>query len=189
VRSSERRRRTRAFSRSRRQRFIEEDAAGTQVAQRELELVRPRPVSLNTVVAAVVCRSGGRVFLGVDDEDRPAAQCFDGHSNLIVAPAYRLAHDVGSVSAIKRVLRSRLAESSVSKWERSGSLAATTTPLPERLPKAVYPMAVEAMGDRSREAPSDLGGTRGVARDACAPSRRPPPGGRVPRGPRAGLLP
>ncbi len=128
------------------QRFIEEDAAGTQVAQRELELVRPRPVSLNTVVAAVVCRSGGRVFLGVDDEDRPAAQCFDGHSNLIVAPAYRLAHDVGSVSAIKRVLRSRLAEEFGLEVGEIWELGGHYHPSSGTTPEAVYPMAVEAMG-------------------------------------------
>ncbi|MGC4114536.1 MAG: methyltransferase domain-containing protein [Myxococcales bacterium] len=128
-------------------RFVEEDAKGGPVAVRELELVRPRPVSLNTVVAALLCRSGGRALLGVDDEDRPAAQCFDGHSNLIVAPAYRLPHEVDDLGAVQRVLRQRLAEEFGVQAAEVRELGGHYHPSAGTTPEAVYPMAVQVMRD------------------------------------------
>ncbi|PIE15971.1 MAG: SAM-dependent methyltransferase [Proteobacteria bacterium] len=90
-------------------RFDERDAAGVVVASNPLEVVTPRRYRLDTVVTACLRRWGGRIWLGVDDDDLPAAQCFDGHSNLLVAPAWRLPAEVDGAKAAVAWVRERLA--------------------------------------------------------------------------------
>lgn len=128
-------------------RFVEQDAQGRPVASRDLELVRPRPVSLNTVVAALLCRAQGRVLLGVDDEDRPAAQCFDGYSNLVVAPAYRLPREATTLDSVKRVLCDRLADEFGVKAGETWELGGHYHPSAGTTPESVHPVAVEVLAD------------------------------------------
>ncbi len=75
-------------------RFVEFDANDREVARRELEHVAPRTLSDNTIATALLRRVGGRILIGVVDDDRPTAQAIDGHSELLVAPAWRLPNEV-----------------------------------------------------------------------------------------------
>src|SRR5579859_1943087 len=60
-------------------RFEELDARGAVVASQALEHVVPRPLSARTVVAAPLRMHDGAPWIGLDDDDLPAAQCFEGH--------------------------------------------------------------------------------------------------------------
>jgi hypothetical protein len=40
----------------------------------------------------------GEVWIGIDDDDLPAAQCFHGNSEILVAPAWRLPREVASLT-------------------------------------------------------------------------------------------
>jgi SAM-dependent methyltransferase len=85
------------FLQIRAQQFEELDARGQVIHSQVLEHVRPSALSLRTIATAPLRRAGDTVFLGVDDDDLPAAQCFSGNSQLLVAPAWRLpetAHDL-----------------------------------------------------------------------------------------------
>lgn len=60
------------------------------VGEGALEFVSPGPVSTVTVSLALLAQaSDGRLFFAIDDDDLPAAQCFTGHSDLWVTPAWR----------------------------------------------------------------------------------------------------
>ncbi len=81
------------FLEIRAQTFEEQDARGEVIAARALEHVRPQRLSLCTIATAPLRRAGDEIYLGVDDDDLPAAQCFSGNSQLLVAPAWRLPKD------------------------------------------------------------------------------------------------
>ncbi|MCA9523487.1 MAG: SAM-dependent methyltransferase, partial [Myxococcales bacterium] len=70
--------------------FDELACDASTVASQTLEFVVPTRLSPNTAVVAPLLRLDGRVAIGVDDDDLPAAQCFTGNSELLVAPAWRL---------------------------------------------------------------------------------------------------
>jgi SAM-dependent methyltransferase len=91
-------------------RFEELDAAGTVLSSAVLELVIPRTRSATSVATAPVARIGGRLCLGIDDDDFPAVQCFHGASELLVAPAWRLPRQVLSGRAPLRATRAFLAQ-------------------------------------------------------------------------------
>ncbi|HVH47414.1 MAG TPA: methyltransferase domain-containing protein, partial [Labilithrix sp.] len=87
---------SRRFLELRASRFAELDARGTSIAEATLEYVVPRGLSTNTVACALLARVGDAICIGVDDDDLPAAQCFLGNSELLVAPAWRLPREVTS---------------------------------------------------------------------------------------------
>src|SRR5581483_10557767 len=105
--------------------FAERDAAGQMLASR-----------------------GGELLIGVDDFDLPAAQCFNGNSELLVIPAWRLPHEIASLTAARAWVAGRL-ESEYGLgcgevWELGGPYH----PTPGVTPEVVHPFAVEAVGDR-----------------------------------------
>jgi SAM-dependent methyltransferase len=122
--------------------FEELSAAGDVVGRAPLELVTPRTLSINTVAAALLSSHGGDVWLGLDDDDLPAVQCFGGHSQILVAPAWRLPVDVRGWMAAHAWLRTRLAtEHDVecgAFWELGGRYHPTSGATPE----VVHPVAV-----------------------------------------------
>ncbi len=140
--------------------FEELDAAGTVIRRAGREFVMPRPLSFNTVATAPLRKHGDQVWLGIDDDDLPAAQCFNGNSQLLVAPAWRLPHAVDTLTAAWEWTRGRLeAEYGVTSgeiWELGGRYH----PSPGVTPEAVYPIAVEVLEE-----------TEGLF-SACAPTGR-----------------
>jgi SAM-dependent methyltransferase len=75
-------------------RFEELDAMGRVLSSAVLELVVPRTRSATSVATAPLARIDGVLCLGIDDDDLPAAQCFHGNSEILVAPAWRLPSEV-----------------------------------------------------------------------------------------------
>jgi hypothetical protein len=129
-------------------RFEEIDRDGSVVAARALELVRPRALSLRTVACAPLRRSGDRIFLGVDDDDLPAAQCFAGNSELLVAPAWRLPHDVTTRTPAFAFVRARLAEEYGAQAGAIWELGGRYHPSPGLTAEVVHLLAVEIESER-----------------------------------------
>jgi hypothetical protein len=126
-------------------RFDELDATGRAVASRTLEFVRPKPLSSLTVVTAPLLRREAEIYFGVDDDDLPAAQSFNGNSQLLVAPAWRLPHAVTSIRAARAWILERLAVDYGLSWGETWDLGGRYHPSPGATPEVVYPMAVEVL--------------------------------------------
>jgi SAM-dependent methyltransferase len=127
--------------------FEELDAGGAVVAAAPLELVSPGPLGPWTIVVAPLRLHEGEPLLGIDDDDLPAAQCFHGHSELLVAPAWRLPRGVRSMTPARAWALERLkGEYGVScgeDWELGGRYH----PSPGLTPEVVYPIAVEVTAE------------------------------------------
>jgi hypothetical protein len=129
--------------------FSEHDAAGQVVARRALELVVPAPLSLNTVATAPLARRGDVLLLGLDDFDLPAAQCFNGNSELLVAPAWRLPREVASLAAARAWVLERLEAEYGLRCGEAWELGGPYHPTPGVTPEVVHPFALEVLGERA----------------------------------------
>jgi hypothetical protein len=124
--------------------FVELDAHEVELHRRPLELVRPARLGTSTVAVAVLARSAdGRVLLGLDDDDLPAAQGFLGNSELLVAPAWRLPRDIVGAAAARRWVAARLAADYGLAAGESWELGGRYHPSPGITPEVVHPLAVE----------------------------------------------
>lgn len=127
-------------------RFAEQNAHGEVLKRQAREMVLPCPVSRNTVVVAAVRKCGDRMFIGVVDDDLPAAQCFDGNSEIVVAPAWRLPHSVrgreGARSFIGQQMRETFGATVHGVWDLGGAYH----PSAGLTPEVVYPLAMEIDG-------------------------------------------
>lgn len=125
------------------QTFEELDSGGAVVARRDLEYVVPKPLSARTVSTALLRRMDGKVYVGLDDDDLPAAQCIRGNSELWVAPAWRLPHEVTGRTGGVAFVRARLrAEYGVS-IEDTAWLGGRYHPSTGATPEVVHPLAVD----------------------------------------------
>jgi hypothetical protein len=131
--------------------FEERAADGSVVHRRSLEFVLPRPLSFNTVAVAPLRRWGDAVWIGIDDDDLPAAQSFAGDSALLVAPAWRLPREIASLTPARAWALERLGREygldTGSVWELGGRYH----PSPGLTPEVVHAFAVEVRGQRSAE--------------------------------------
>lgn len=133
---------------------LEEVAAdGSALASRPLELALPRRLSTNTVVVAPLWRSGGEVWFGLEERDLPAVQCFEGRSNLFVAPAWRLPWGVESLTPAREFLKQRLLADHGARAKEMWLLGGHYHPSPGVTPEAVFPFAVEIVGEEASTAP------------------------------------
>jgi SAM-dependent methyltransferase len=123
--------------------FEEIDAAGVVVARQPLELVVARPLGVCTLVAAPLRKHAGEVWIGLDDDDLPAAQCFEGHSELLVAPAWRLPRDVKTMTPALAWMRRRLAAEYGVETGAAWELGGRWHPSPGSTPEVVHAVAVE----------------------------------------------
>lgn len=124
--------------------FDELDQAGDVVASRDLEYVVPQPLSALTVSVALLRRMDGRVYVGLDDDDLPAAQCIRGNSELWVTPAWRLPHDVRGLAAGLTFVRQRLREEYGVTVEDTAWLGGRYHPSTGATPEVVHPLAADA---------------------------------------------
>ncbi|MEZ4465218.1 MAG: SAM-dependent methyltransferase [bacterium] len=149
-------------------RFTELDALHAAGAAQVLEWVEPVALSLQTIAIALLCRVGDAVLVGVQDDDRPTAQAFTGHSDLPVAPAWRLPRDVVGQRAAERWVRRRLmAELGVDVGPLR-PLGGRYHPSPGATPEVVYPCAaaVRTTGTALRWVPlADLARAQESLRD------------------------
>ncbi|MGE3456963.1 MAG: trans-aconitate 2-methyltransferase [Kofleriaceae bacterium] len=128
--------------------FEELDAAGRIIAARPLEYVVPDPRGIQTIATALLRRTAAGIQLGIDDDDLPAAQAFDGNSNLLVAPAWRLPHHLTSLTPARDFVLARLAEEYGVSCGRSYELGGRYHPSPGVTPEVVYPMAFEVLNEQ-----------------------------------------
>ncbi|HEV8254311.1 MAG TPA: methyltransferase domain-containing protein [Vicinamibacteria bacterium] len=133
--------------------FEELDASAALVASHPLEFVLPRPLGTNTVATAPLWRHGAEVYLGLDDDDLPAAQSFTGNSALLVAPAWRLPRAIQSTTPARAWVRRRLEEEYGLACGEMWDLGGPYRPSAGLTPEAVYPLAIEVTGWRSRGRP------------------------------------
>jgi SAM-dependent methyltransferase len=129
-------------------RFEELDAAGETVAAIDLEWVAPAPLGLVTVALAPLRRHDGEVFLGLDDDDLPAAQNFRGNSNLLVAPAWRLPREVTSMTPALDWIRERLRVEYGATAGEIFELGGRYHPSPGVTPEEVHPFAAVIVEER-----------------------------------------
>lgn len=135
--------------------FAELDQAGTAIHMQQREYVTPRPLSVFTVAAAVLRRSRDTVYIGIDDHDLPAAQSFYGNSNILVAPAWRLPHEIASITPAHGWIRERLAREYGVETGEIRELGGPYMPSPGSTPELVYPIAVEVRDDVCAKNPSN----------------------------------
>jgi hypothetical protein len=123
--------------------FKERDPSGEVVASRALEVVTPCPLSTVTIATALLRRNADRTYLGLDDDDLPAAQGFTGHSSLLVAPAWRLPHGVRTRTPAMAFVAQRLSTEYGAVAGRFFDLGGRYHPTPGATPEVVHPWAVE----------------------------------------------
>jgi SAM-dependent methyltransferase len=129
--------------------FEELDASGKTIASAPLELALPRALGVRTIVAALLRHHGGEYWIGVDDDDLPAAQCFQGHSQLLVAPAWRLPRHLRSPTPARAWIREQLEAEYGAKCGRAWELGGRYHPSAGATPEVVYPVAFEVTGETS----------------------------------------
>ncbi len=125
--------------------FHELRADGSVRGEHRYEFVLPKKHSRNTAAVVPVCRHGGRVYVGVDDDDLPAAQSFTGHSQLVVAPAFRLPREVVGRRALEAFLRRKLKEQYALETGELFELGGRYHPTPGLTPEVVYPFAIQPL--------------------------------------------
>jgi SAM-dependent methyltransferase len=137
--------------------FEELAASGEVLTRRALEYVVPSHHAAVTVSVALVRRHQGTLYLGLDDDDLPAAQCFVGNSNLWVTPAYRLPAHVGDMAGARALLGQRLAAEYGLELEQLVALGGKYHPTPGATPEVVHPFAASVRSERA--APRQLAWT------------------------------
>ena len=123
--------------------FEELDSEGNVVASRKLEYVVPKPLSARTISTALLRHMGGVVFIGLDDDDLPAAQCIRGNSELWVAPAWRLPHSVCGPEQGVIFVRERLHQEYGVTIADTAWLGGRYHPSTGATPEVVHPLAVD----------------------------------------------
>jgi hypothetical protein len=123
--------------------FREVDRHGNTVSERALEYVTPRPLSGDTVAVALLRRAGDAIHIGVDDADLPAAQCIAGNSELLVAPAWRLPHDIRSLTPARAWILQRLRDELGVEVGDAWWLGGRYHPSPGATVEVVHPLAVD----------------------------------------------
>lgn len=130
-------------------RFRELDAEAQALTEKTYEYVRPRELSSNTMAVALLRQHQGEVYLGLDDDDLPAAQCFTGNSNILVTPAWRLPQSLRSLTPARRWILKRLEQEYGLDCGASWELGGRYHPSPGCTPETVYPIAIEVREESS----------------------------------------
>jgi hypothetical protein len=133
--------------------FHELDASGRCVASQTRERVEPCDHRLESVAVAVLRCARGEVFLGLDDDDLPAAQCFEGRSDIWVTPAWRLPRSVHWLGAMRDFVRERLRVEHGVAIGGVFELGGRYHPSAGLTAEVVYPLAVEVIDEVAPPAP------------------------------------
>ena len=136
--------------------FFELDAQGNVLSRQEREMVLPK-TSLNTVAVAVLRRDeAGVPLMALEDDDRPASQCHDGHSEILTTPAWRLPSTLSTRRGLRDFVRERLRGEHGVEVGEIWSLGGRYHPAPGLTPEVVHPVAVEACSVSTGGAESSL---------------------------------
>ena len=123
--------------------FQQVNASGDLLNEIQLDYVLPRELSLNTVATALLRHYDGTTYIGLQDDDFPAVQCFVGHSNLIVTPAWRLPPEVDDLLALEDFTAKVLLKQHGLRVRQFFTLGGPYYPSPGATPEIVYPYALE----------------------------------------------
>lgn len=126
--------------------YTEHSADGRPLARQVLEHAVPNTFSANTVAIALLWRHDDTIFIGLEQDDVPAAQCFVGNSNLLTAPAWRLPHGVSGRQESRRWLTQRLGTEYGLEVHALWALGGRYHPSPGATPETVYPLAASVSG-------------------------------------------
>ena len=99
------------------------------------------------MAAAPLRRTGGEIWIGLDDDDLPAAQGFVGNSELLVAPAWRLPRELGSLTPAMAWVRRRFAVEYGAATGGIWALGGRYYPSLGATPEVVHPVAVEVLSE------------------------------------------
>ncbi len=127
--------------------FDELSRTGDVLHTRVLEYVVPSVRSTNTLAVALLRRADGRIWFGVIDEDRPAAQCMTGRSDLWVAPAWRLPRSVQGMRGARTWMTDRLRDHHGLTIGQVFELGGRYHPSSGTTPEVVFPCAAEVTVD------------------------------------------
>jgi SAM-dependent methyltransferase len=133
--------------------FAELDAAGRELGRQLRELVAPRAHRLESVAVAVLRRTHDVIHIGLDDDDLPAAQCFEGRSDLWIAPAWRLPLGIAGITAARAFVVERLAAEHGLRCGDVFELGGRYHPSAGLTPEVVYPLAVEILDESAAPKP------------------------------------
>jgi hypothetical protein len=122
--------------------FAEKNAEGKVLFSAAREYVVPKTLSTNTVACALLRRHGDQLFIGIDEDDLPAAQAFTGNSGLYVAPAWRIPKECPTLRAASTWVRDQLAASYGLTVTAMTELGGRYQPSCGITPEIAYPMAV-----------------------------------------------
>jgi SAM-dependent methyltransferase len=128
--------------------FDELDADGRVLGTRELEYVLPRTVGTNTIAIALLRRAADRVWIGLVDDDRPAAQCITGMSEILVTPAWRVPRTIAGLRASRAWVRARTETEHGLELGECYELGGRFHPSSGTTPELVFPLALEVLGER-----------------------------------------
>lgn len=123
--------------------FEERNSEGKTVARQKLEYVMPLPFTAVTASIILLRKHAGTVFVGLDDDDLPAAQSFEGNSALLVTPAFRLPDAVDGISQARSYLRERLLAEHGVRLGEIAPLGGKYYPSPGATPEVVHPFYAE----------------------------------------------
>lgn len=129
--------------------FEELSATGEVLHARPLEYVVPRLHGTNTIAAALLRRADGRTWFGLVDDDRPAAQCMTGRSDLWVAPAWRVPRDVRGQRAARAWMLQRLREAHGLELGEVFELGGRYHPSSGTTPEVVFPFAIQVVAEHA----------------------------------------
>lgn len=147
--------------------FTEHAADGSAVATRNLEFVARIALATNAF-ALLAHDEFGRVVLGVDEDDLPAAQVFNGNSNLAVTPAWRVLRALKDVRSDVEFVRAKLNDDYGVQVLSSAGMELGGAYRPSASLTPVYPFAVQAAASAPSETPRSLDRPFGDARTYCS---------------------
>lgn len=130
--------------------------SGETVSEATLEYCLPSKFSLHTAAVILLWKCPDGTYAGLVDDDFPAAQCFRGHSNLWVTPAWRLPKTIDNLDKMETFVEQKLAQEHALTARKFFTLGGPYYPSPGATPEIVYPLACETRG----EAPQGLSWVR-----------------------------
>jgi hypothetical protein len=124
--------------------FTERSADGTAIATRNLEFVETEQLGCNTVAVALLARdASGTLAIGIDEDDLPAAQQFNGNSKLLVTPAWRVPGSIHTITEALSFVRNKLSEEFGIHVHEPLALGGAYRPSAGLTPEIVFPFAFE----------------------------------------------
>ncbi len=134
--------------------FTEVLANGGEGKSQSREYVVPKSHSTNSVASLPVFKRNGKVYVGLETRDLPAAQLFNGSSALVTTPAWRLPKTVDNIDRARDFVVDGLAKEFDVKATQIIPLGGEYMVSPGLTPEQVMPFAVEV--DASKALSSKL---------------------------------